>query len=89
MGVFVYGQTVAAEYPGIKRVRNIPGEAFRSENHHPAIIDRASFDRVQGMKRSRTNTEVDDQGNKVRKSTHYSMKRSLDMIGVSIESGKA
>ena len=46
-----------------------------SENHHPPLIDRESFALVQEMKKSRTNIEHDEQGNKVRKSTHYSMKR--------------
>ena len=30
------------------------------------------------MKKSRTNIELDEHGNKVRKSTHYSMKRIED-----------
>jgi hypothetical protein len=47
-----------------------------SENHHPPIIDRETFDLVQEMKKSRSNIELDEHGNKVRKSTHYSMKRS-------------
>ena len=75
-GDSVYGQTVVAEYPNMKRVRNSPGEIFRSKNHHPSIIDKASFSQVQEIKRLRTNIEVDEQGNKVRKNTHYSMKNT-------------
>jgi hypothetical protein len=33
------------------------------------------------MRRIRTNVEVNEQGNKLRKNTHYSMKRPLDMMG--------
>ncbi len=38
-------------------------------------MSRETFDLVQEMKKSRTNIEFDEHGNKVRKSTHYSMKR--------------
>lgn len=72
-----YGQTVTAEYPATKRVRNSPDEIFRAENHHPPILDKASFDQVQEMRKMRSNIELDEQGNKVRKITHYSMKRTL------------
>ena len=85
VGVSVYGQTVAAEYPGIKRVRNNPEEIFRSENHHPSIINKPSFDRVQEMRKTRSNIELNEQGNKVRKSTHYSMKNPTEMVGVTAE----
>jgi len=77
-GDSVFGRTMVAEYPGMKRVGNNPEEVKRSENHHPPIIDRETFDRVQEMKKSRTNIELDEHGNKVRKSTHYSMKRIED-----------
>ena len=77
-GNSVFGRTMIAEYPGMKRVGNNPEEVKRSENHHPPIIDRETFDRVQKMKKSRTNIELDEHGNKVRKSTHYSMKRIED-----------
>ncbi len=74
-GDSIFGQTVGAEYPAMKRVRNNPYEVQRSDNHHDAIIDRETFDLVQEMKKSRTNIELDEYENKVRKSTHYSMKR--------------
>jgi hypothetical protein len=32
------------------------------------------------MRRIKTNVEVDDKGNKVRKNTHYSMKRPFDVL---------
>lgn len=60
----------------MKRISNNPDEVQRSENHHPPIIDRETFDLVQEMKESRTNVEPDEHGNKVRKSTHSSMKRN-------------
>lgn len=75
-GNSVFGRTMVAEYPEMKRVGNNPEEVKRSENHHPPIIGKEIFDRVQEMKKSRTNIEFDEHGNKVRKSTHYSMKRS-------------
>lgn len=31
------------------------------------------------MKKTRSNIELDEQGNKVRKSTHYSMKNPLEI----------
>lgn len=46
-----------------------------SEYHHPPIVDKETFDLVQRMKKSKTNIELDEHGNKVRKSTHYSMKK--------------
>ena len=74
MGNSVYGKTVATEFPSTKRVKNSPDEIFRSEDHHNPIIDKGSFYRVQEMKKQRSNIEIDKSGNKVRKSTHYSMK---------------
>jgi len=38
------------------------------------------FERIQEMRRLRTNVEIEEQGNKVHKNTHYSMKRPLDVI---------
>ena len=79
-GDSVYGKTAIAEYPSIRRIRNSPDQVPRSENHHPAIIEKACFERVQKMRMLRTNVEIDEQGNKVRRNTHYSMKRPLDAI---------
>ena len=42
VGDSVYGQTVATEYPNMKRVRNSPDKIFRSETHHPPILDKTS-----------------------------------------------
>ena len=75
-GDSVYGLTVGFEYPAVKRISNNLEEIQRSKNHHPPIIDRDTFDRVQEMKKSRTNIELDEHGNRIRKSTHYSMKQS-------------
>lgn len=85
VGDSVYGQTVVAEYPNMKQVRNSPGEIFRSENHHPPIINKPSFDRVQEMRKTRSNIELNEQGNKVRKITHYSMKNPTEMVKVTVE----
>ncbi|MDD3996172.1 MAG: recombinase family protein [Sphaerochaetaceae bacterium] len=75
-GDSIYGQTVGDENPAMRRIRNNPDEIVRSENHHPpTIIDSYTFDRVQEMKKMRSNTELDEHGNRVRKSTRYSMKR--------------
>ncbi len=75
-GNSVFGWTMVAEYPAVKRIKNQPEEIQRSENHHPPLIDRETFNRVQEMKKRRSNMTDDEHGNKVRKSTHYSMKRS-------------
>jgi len=75
-GNSIYGQTVGTEYPATKRIRNNPDEIVRSENHHPPIIDKETFDLVQEMKKMRSNIELDEHGNRVRKNTHYNMKRS-------------
>lgn len=74
-GDSVYGRTTGAEYPAMKRIRNDPNEVSRSENHHPPIIEKATFDLVHELKKKRSNIEADEHGNRVRKSTHYSMKR--------------
>ncbi len=88
-GDSVYGKTTISEYPSMRRVRNNPDQVPRSENHHPAIIDKACFERVQEMRRLRTNVVFDEQGNKARKNTHYSMKRSSDVINEQIGSEEA
>jgi len=80
-GDSVYAQTVAAEYPGIRRIRNSPDKILRSENHHAAIIDKTLFNRVQEMRALRSNVQVDEQDNRVRKSSHYSMKLPRDTVG--------
>jgi len=84
-GDSIYGLTVGSEYPAMKRVNNNPEEIQRSENHHPPIIDKETFDLVQKMKKSRTNIELDEHGNRIRKSTHYSMKQSGKKVEESVE----
>ena len=71
-GNSVYGKTVIAEYPSMRQVRNSPDTVSKSENHHPAIINKSLFDRVQELRQLRTNMETDERRNRVRKSTHYS-----------------
>jgi hypothetical protein len=41
------------------------------------------------MRRLRTNVEIDEQGNKVRKNTHYSMKRPSVLMEGQIGSEEA
>jgi hypothetical protein len=89
VGYSVYGKTTISEYPSMRRVRNNPDQVPRSENHHPAIIEKACFERVQKMRRLRTNVEIDEQGNKVRKNTHYSMKRPSVLMEEQIRSKEA
>ena len=79
-GDSIYGLTVGSEYPAVKRIMNNPDEVQRSKNHHPHIIERNTFFLVQKMKKSRTNIELDEYGNRVRKSTHYSMKQSDNKV---------
>jgi DNA invertase Pin-like site-specific DNA recombinase len=88
-GDSAYGKTIIAEYPSTRRVKNSPDQISRTENHHPAIINKSLFDLVQEMKRIRTNVEVNERGNKVRKNTHYSMKRPLDILNDQTEAEEA
>ncbi len=71
-GDSAYGKTTIAEYPSTRQVRNDPDQISRSENHHPAIIDKSLFNRVQELRQLRTNMETDETGKRVRKSTYYS-----------------
>jgi hypothetical protein len=79
-GDSVYGKTTISEYPSIRRIRNKTDQVPRSENHHPAITEKACFERVQEMRRLSTNVITDEQGNNVRKNTHYSMKRPSELM---------
>jgi hypothetical protein len=88
-GNSAYGKTVMAEYPSMRQIRNNPDQVSRSETHHPAIIDKTCFERVQEMRRLRTNVVIDEQGNRVRKETHYSMKRPSDVMKGQARSGEA
>ena len=65
-GNSAYSKTVIAEYPSMRQVKNSPDKVLKSENHHTAIIDKVLFNRIQEMRRIRTNVEVNEQGNKVR-----------------------
>lgn len=78
-GDSVYGKTIGVELPAVKRIRNKPDGVYRSVNHHSPIVDKGTFSRVQDMKNARSNIEQDEQGNSIRKSTHYSMKRALEI----------
>ncbi len=62
-GDSAYGKTVIAEYPSTRQVKNSPDKVSKSENHHPAIIDKVLFILIQEMRRIRTNVEVDEKGN--------------------------
>ena len=73
--VLVY-KTFMDEYPSGARIRNDgQHEQFLARNHHAAIIDKELFDAVQAARLVRTNVTVDEDGNRVRKSTKYSSKR--------------
>ncbi len=73
--VLVY-KTFMDEYPSGARIRNDgQHEQFLARNHHVAIIDKELFDAVQAARLVRTNVTVDEDGNRVRKSTKYSSKR--------------
>ena len=74
----IYGETESADFPSTKRTVRNPFEGHRSKNHHPAIIHERRFYRVQKLKVKRSNIEVDEQRNKVRKSTHYSSKKPVN-----------
>lgn len=84
-GDSVNGRTVGAWYPAMKRIKNKPELIQRSDDHHPPIIGRKTFALVQEMKKSRSNIELDDSGNKVRKSTRYCMKRLENKTGESVQ----
>jgi len=79
-GDSLYGRTASAEFLATKRFKNDFDDAQRSINHHLPIIDKETFILVQEMKKMRSNIEIDEQGNKVRKTTHYSMKQPLTTI---------
>jgi len=59
-GDSTYGKTTIAEYPSMRQVRNDSDKVSRSEKHHPAIIDKSLFDRVQELRLLRTNMETDE-----------------------------
>jgi hypothetical protein len=77
-GASLYGEIESAEFPSTKRMVSNPLEVHRSRNHHPPIIHERRFKRVQKLKAKRSNIEVDEYGNKVRKSTHYSSKKIVN-----------
>ncbi len=76
-GTSVYGETESADFPSTKRTVRDPFEVHRSRNHHIPIIHERQFKRVQKLKAKRSNIELDEHGNKVRKSTHYSSKKAV------------
>ena len=76
-GTSVYGETESADFPSTKRTVRDPFEVHRSRNHHLPIIHERRFKRVQKLKAKRSNIEIDEHGNKVRKSTHYSSKKAV------------
>jgi DNA invertase Pin-like site-specific DNA recombinase len=88
-GDSAYGKTIIAEYPSTRQVKNSPDQVSRTENHHPAIIDEVLFNRIQEMRRIRTKVEVDEKGNRIRKNTHYSMKRPLVLMKDQTETEEA
>ena len=76
-GTSVYGETESAEFSSTKRTVRDPFEIHQSLNHHLPIIHKRRFKFVQKLKAKRSNIEIDEHGNKVRKSTHYSSKKAV------------
>jgi len=76
-GTSVYGETESAEFPSTKRKARDPFEVHRSLNPHLPIIHERRFKRIQKLKAKRSNIEIDEHGNKARKSTHYSSKKAV------------
>lgn len=74
-GKVLVGKTYGGEFPNNKRYLN-RGERDRylAENAHEAIISSDVFEQVIAECKRRSNIEVID-GEKVRKSTHYSTKK--------------
>jgi hypothetical protein len=72
-----YKRTLGTPFPVVKRIKNDPDKVQRTRNHHPPIINKETFYQAQEMKKMRSNIEIDEQGNRVRKTTHYSMKQSI------------
>ena len=79
-GNSVYGETESADFPSTKRTVRDPFEVHRSRNHHLPIIHERRFKRVQKLKAKRSNIEIDEHGNKVRKSTQYSSKKPVSRV---------
>jgi hypothetical protein len=76
-GTSVFGETETEYFPSTKRTVRDPFEVHRSLNHHLPIIHERRFKRVQKLKAKRSNIELDEHGNKVRKNTHYSSKKAV------------
>jgi len=79
-GTSVYGERESADFPSTKRKVRDPSEVHRSLNHHLPIIHERRFKRIQKLKAKRSNIEIDEHGNKVRKSTHYSSKKAVKKV---------
>jgi len=77
-GTSVYGETESADFPSTKRTVSDLLEVHRSRNHHLPISHERRSMRVQKLKAKRSNIEIDEHGNKVRKSTHYSSKKAVN-----------
>lgn len=72
---FAYN-TYSSSYPKPKRITN-KGEHMKAEmaEHHEPIIPEELFNKVQEIRASRSNVEIDENGNVKRKGTRYSYKR--------------
>ncbi|MDD4475775.1 MAG: recombinase family protein [Eubacteriales bacterium] len=71
---FAYN-TYSTSYPKPKRITN-KGEHIKAEmaEHHEPIIPTELFDKVQEIRVSRSNVEIDENGNSKRKGSRYSSK---------------
>lgn len=75
--VFV-GKTYKAEFPSSeRRIYNGGQGKYERKNSHEPIIQRDIFDKVQQIRSDRSNLQI-DVGKVIRKTTHYSMKKSCN-----------
>lgn len=75
IGTSVIYKTVHLDYPHSRRVKNKGfHDIYEYSNHHIPIIPNEMFEKAQEIRKSRTNIEIDADGNVHRKSTKYSAK---------------
>ncbi len=76
-GNVLVGKTYCNDFPNNdSRINSDDRQKHLSTCNHPPIISEEQFVRIIVEKARRSNIETDETGNKQRKSTHYSMKRS-------------
>ena len=74
IGNVIAGKTFRQEFPSSKRsINKGQYKMYQITEHHEPIIDHDLFDKVQQMRKERSNIQI-DKGKAIRKSTKYSMK---------------